>query len=245
VRRVRATRRATVRVAQEDAENQEVEVAEEAQPSAAGRLTQTQDNVIPASWPFTALLARTDDVALGVVGGDLYREFFEFRLILLHRITRPRDDFDHGRAMSMLGSLGAGSVLEPDQILRFGLRFSDGRVWTNLDAADLHEWPPVRTDPDAIQLVPTSGTGGERRWEQTLQLGPLPPDGPITLICEWPAYGISETSVSIDMTGLRAAAEQVTELWPYEPEKDDWSPPPKLRFGEKGDAFFRPILGHE
>ena len=44
-------------------------------------------------------------------------------------------------------------------------------------------------------------------------LWPLPPDGPLTFIAEWPKFGIGETSVSVDGGEIRAAAETVEDLW--------------------------------
>ena len=44
-------------------------------------------------------------------------------------------------------------------------------------------------------------------------LGPLPPEGPLTFIAEWPKFGISETSASVDGAAIRAAADDVEGLW--------------------------------
>jgi len=45
-------------------------------------------------------------------------------------------------------------------------------------------------------------------------LWPMPPDGPLTFVAEWPKYAITETRAAVDGTRIRAAAERATNLWP-------------------------------
>lgn len=49
---------------------------------------------------------------------------------------------------------------------------------------------------------------GEAAW-----WWPLPLEGTVTFFAEWPAYGIPETSATIDATELRAAALRAERLW--------------------------------
>jgi hypothetical protein len=43
---------------------------------------------------------------------------------------------------------------------------------------------------------------------------PLPPAGSLTVVCEWPAYGIALTRSEFDAGMLLDAAAQVEQLWP-------------------------------
>jgi hypothetical protein len=42
-------------------------------------------------------------------------------------------------------------------------------------------------------------------------LWPLPPPGPVTFSCRWPAYGIDRSDVVVD--GVHAAARRSQPLW--------------------------------
>ena len=42
---------------------------------------------------------------------------------------------------------------------------------------------------------------------------PLPPDGPLTFIAEWPALGVGETVVAVDAGELRHAALRAEVVW--------------------------------
>jgi hypothetical protein len=45
---------------------------------------------------------------------------------------------------------------------------------------------------------------------------PLPPIGPLSFVCEWPAAGIALTHVEVDSQPLRDAAGRSRELFPNE-----------------------------
>lgn len=92
--------------------------------------------------------------------------------------------------------------------LRFGVGFSDGRK-------ALGEWPGRPAGPpERPVLLPRGGHGGGLSYEQELWLWPLPPDGPVELVCEWPAQGVGEARATLDGGELRAAAARAIELWP-------------------------------
>lgn len=44
-------------------------------------------------------------------------------------------------------------------------------------------------------------------------LWPLSPEGPLTFIAERPAYGVAETSYTVDAGELRNSAERAEVLW--------------------------------
>jgi hypothetical protein len=43
---------------------------------------------------------------------------------------------------------------------------------------------------------------------------PLPPPGPVTFVCEWPAHGIGESRADVDARLIREAAVRAVPLWP-------------------------------
>jgi hypothetical protein len=43
---------------------------------------------------------------------------------------------------------------------------------------------------------------------------PLPPPGPFTFVCEWPARGIAESRAQIDAGSILEAAGRAVTFWP-------------------------------
>jgi len=105
----------------------------------------------------------------------------------------------------------------PDEFLRLGLRFSDGRAATNVSPPF---WSP-EVEPAGLLLLADGGGGGARRYDMTYWVWPLPPSGLVTFVCEWPAFGIEESRADIDAQFILQAAARATPLWPENeyPEK--------------------------
>jgi hypothetical protein len=110
-----------------------------------------------------------------------------------------------------LDALDAASF--PDELLRFGVQFADGRKVTNMVM-----YPFVPEDLPADQPVMVeAGVGGEGGrlgrgafWDLELAIQSLPPPGPLAFVCEWAARGIPEVRVEIDAgLVLEAAAAAV------------------------------------
>lgn len=96
-----------------------------------------------------------------------------------------------------------------DEMLRFGIAFADGRKANNVGGhAALDE------EPEGPVLWGMGGAGGGGRWRQDFWVWPLPPPGPLALVCEWPAAGITLTRVETDAELLRAAATRSRALFP-------------------------------
>ena len=96
-----------------------------------------------------------------------------------------------------------------DELLRFGVQFADGRKATNLD--------PRAHDPDQEPDRPVlnyHGGGGGLAWDMGHWVWPLPPPGPFTFVCEWPARGIAESGAEIDAGSILEAAGRAVILWP-------------------------------
>jgi hypothetical protein len=114
---------------------------------------------------------------------------------------------DDSRGDLPRGLFREGAVDE--HTFRFGVEFADGRRATNLvvpRAADGEE-------PAGPVLMLHGGGGAYRQTEIDYWLWPLPPPGRMRVVCEWPAYGIAETSVELDATELVDAASRARPVW--------------------------------
>lgn len=91
------------------------------------------------------------------------------------------------------------------------MQFADGSIVTNLSR---RPFPEPDGEPTGPLLVESGGGGGGRRYDFSYWIWPLPPPGPVTFVCQWPAYGIEESRAQIDARRLLDAAERSVELWP-------------------------------
>jgi hypothetical protein len=97
------------------------------------------------------------------------------------------------------------------EFLRLTVWFADGTTITNLDH------PPI-DKPDAELagplLVEMGGSADERRIDLSYWVWRLPPPGPITFACHWPACGIEDARAQIDAQRICDAASRSVDLWP-------------------------------
>jgi hypothetical protein len=165
----------------------------------------------PSNWlgapvALQVVLHRSDQLAIAVTGIVAFRTGFMFSV--LTKATAVLEEMEphwmwrHRRPREGL----------PDDLLRFGVQFADGRKATNLTSR-LHGLDPDEAPDNGPVLSVRSGGGGGGSWKQGYWLWPLPPAGELSFVCEWPAHGITETRVAIDATPVIAAAEQAVVLW--------------------------------
>ncbi len=153
------------------------------------------------------VLGRSDDAAIAITGLTAFTTGFEFTLTaLLRRHDRHGRTFHFNLRRPYLEDDGL-----PDEFIRLGLQFADGTVATNLDRSpfDLEGIEPV-----GPLLWERGGGGGGRRYDQGYWVWPLPPAGPLTFVCAWPAKGIPESRAEIDAQPILDAATRATVLWP-------------------------------
>jgi hypothetical protein len=50
---------------------------------------------------------------------------------------------------------------------------------------------------------------------------PLPPAGPVTFVCQWPALGIPESRADVDAELILDAAARAVQLWPEDDQSSD------------------------
>jgi hypothetical protein len=160
------------------------------------------DNVVGAGVPLRLVLARTEDVAVAIVGATAFPTGVLFDLAVRLREPREHPDFFHPFLLHARG----GDV---DELFRFGIQLADGSKATFEDHPPFDE--QERSEP---ALVPRGGGGGGRSWDWDVWLWPLPPPGPLAFVVQWPAQQIPETRHEIDAAPIREAAERAELLWP-------------------------------
>ena len=157
-----------------------------------------------AAVPAEFVLARGGEAAVGLSGLAAYPNGFTFTVTAVLRKEDRR-----GRVFR-LGFHRDYFDDEPlsDEFLRLGVQFADGSAATNLGRTVL----PPDAEPAAPLLMQDGGGGGGRRYDMGYWVWPLPPSGPVTFVCEWPAYGIPETRIVVDGGLILAAAERAITL---------------------------------
>ena len=164
------------------------------------------ENEIPVALPQNLLLARTDDAAMALTGLQVYTTGVSFTLVVR---VRPSSQQLVGRSLSeLVWEHGPGSGR-----LMMGLELSDGRRVSTLRLSG---------SADDVVFTNGGGSGGEASVEQSWWLSPLPPEGPLRFVVRCAELGVEESSVVLDATAIRRAAEDVVTLWP-------WAPPPEHR----------------
>jgi hypothetical protein len=164
------------------------------------------DNVLPASFPLELLIVRTETVAIQVGTGRAYANGIEFTLTM----RRRESGSVHGRDHPMMGwhqAIDSGEI--PDEVLRFGIEFGDGRKATVFDRFRMPDEP----QPDIV-LRPGGGGGGNKSYELRFWVWPLPPEGLLAFVVEWPSEGIPLTRAEVDTEPIREASARAVELWP-------------------------------
>jgi hypothetical protein len=177
-------------------------------------------NVLGAAVPLRLVLVRTSEVAIAVTDASAYPTGLSLTLSLRLReaIRDPRFDPIGHQLMGELrghGQTGGSSELPPE-LFRFGVQYADGRKATTVGnpfSADAEPQGPI--------LLPGSGGGGAREWDQSYWLWPLPPAGPLAFVCEWPVHDVALTRAEIDASLILEAAARAETLWDETPSQDE------------------------
>jgi hypothetical protein len=173
-------------------------------------------NEVPVTLPWSAVLARTADLAVLLVGARLYTTGIQLDVSI------------RGRGDAVL-DLHPGAIGRPDakgDVLCIGVAGANGFAATNVRGG--------RPSDNEPTLTPGGGASTYGMVSVPYMLHPLPPVGPVTVVCAWPVHGLDETRVEFDGSSLLEMVEQVEILWP---EDDDaaWPPsPPKPKLPAGG-----------
>ncbi|MEV6104002.1 hypothetical protein AB0M28_04685 [Streptomyces sp. NPDC051940] len=104
----------------------------------------------------------------------------------------------------------------PDKLLRFGVRFPDGRKATTLDHRHRPLDEGVEPTPPVLHMTRRGGGGDQDHvaLARRLWLWPLPPPEPFELGWEWPHFGVPLTFATLDGAAIAQAADRAVPLWP-------------------------------
>jgi hypothetical protein len=164
-------------------------------------------NALPGIAPVELVIARTDETVVALAGIHAYPTGFDFSLCLRLRTVSAREEQQFPYLLDRAPFEGEPL---PDEFLRFGVQFADGRKATNLDRPS---YDPEH-EPDRPVLSQHGGGGGGSAWDMQYWTWPLPPTGPSAFVCEWPGRGIAESRVEIDAGRILEAAGRAVVLWP-------------------------------
>lgn len=170
------------------------------------------DNEVPGPLDWTALLGRTQDIAVALTAAAVYSTGLRLDVVVRARSLTSEPDLFHA-----VDGHGTGR----DRLL-LGVEFADGRV----AATSGHLWPQQQLAEDAPSLQRLGSTGSDRSVDFAMFLHPLPPPGPLAVLCSWPGRGITETRTEFDATAVRAALTKVLVLWPLQPPDQRRPEPP-------------------
>lgn len=178
------------------------------------RRFQPPENEVPGLVGPSLVVGRTDDVAVVLTGVRVYSTGSALDVAVRLR-REPRHG---GEVYDLVSGDRYGEDVDVDRLLLVGVELPDGRRATSLRSAG---WPGPGAEEvsDAPALSSTGGGGGGRSYDQSYWLHPVPPPGPLVVVCSWPAFGIPEGRATVDGAALADAASRVLVLWPDEPEE--------------------------
>ncbi len=166
------------------------------------------DEELPATFPIGETIAVTESVAVILAIARVYSNGIE--VIVERRIRRgdtSRRDWQEMQSR-MHDHFGR---FDPER-LRYGAVLGDGQKLILDLAPGLYGVAPERHS-----LTHTRGNGGGSEdfytFEDGMWLWPLPPEGPLEVVAQWPAFGVPESHVVLDSAPLLALASQARPVW--------------------------------
>jgi len=180
-------------------------------------------NELGVGVPLSLLLARTETVAVAIVGATAFSTGIQLRFATRRRpqlrtVDEGFDFFDddpfEGHPFGRFRQRMRGRGELPDELLRFGVQFSDGRKATTVGGFPWVDAEDAEKAPAGPVLVQGGGGGGSSGWEFDFWLWPVPPPGQLTFAVEWPAHGIGLTQHHVEATPLIKASTKSEPLWP-------------------------------
>ena len=161
--------------------------------------------------PVAATVFRSDDVAVVVTHVVAFQRGFEVHVGTWLRPGAHRD---------MTSTANIWREQEP----RVGIRLADGTRLGHRPPSD----PPPEEGPTSY-FSQMSGNGGGLHSTSAWWVSPMPAGDALEAVVSWDHQGVPESSVRLDLPGLRTAAEHEVVLWDPPPP-----PPEEGYFGWAG-----------
>jgi hypothetical protein len=174
--------------------------------------------MLGASVGMSALLAKTDRLALALANVTAYPNGFTFDLVIVGN-PMTRDPREQGFPMIGHPRMRRGP--------RIGFEFADGTraseggpmpfAGATLTMRSSRDDSGVPTRP---VLMGQGGGGGNRSYAMRMWCFPLPPAGRMDVYVEWSDAGIEETKRTLDATPIVDAAPRAVTLWDFDEEEE-------------------------
>lgn len=195
-----------------DPEMPEPEESESVQP----RWWEAPEDELPALLPISEILAVNDHVAIALLGVAVYRDGVEFRLERrLRRRDMPLKEWS-ALCEEFMEHTPFGGPADDAGRLRFGVLLASGER-ALADRAPFFGGADSMAEPDGHTLSRRGrgggGSGSTYSSSDHLWLWPLPPDGPVELVMQWPSLGIEETRMTVDGGALAELAARARPYW--------------------------------
>lgn len=180
-------------------------------------------NWLPGDPGLTLVAARGDEAVVQLRGFRAYPTGFEFELFATAR--NPRPELDHGmfgHPPGMPGTPGVDSL--SDALLRIAFVYADGSSASSVGGFPMFG-PGGQSEPPGPLMMQNGGGGGGGDYRWSYWCWPLPPAGPVRVVCEWPLLGFERVVTEFDASAIRDAADRAEQLW------DDPPPMPDFQHG--------------
>ena len=182
------------------------------------------DDVLPGVVPVEFVLGRSSSTVVCLTGMRAFPAGLHMNLAVRVRGPVARRDLN-GEVFDGPYAHGTDRQWQAGR-LKWGFELSDGRRVTNVDpwpeppdhghGPDHHEqW--LEWEPDHPVLQGGGGGGSNRSVDRDYWLWPLPPAGPIRVVCQWPDQGIELTVHDLEAEPFLAAARRAHPAWPPAP----------------------------
>lgn len=195
-----------------DPEFPEPEEPESSQPS----WWQAPEDELPMLLPVSEIVAATDHVAIALHGIAVHRDGVQLRVERrLRRNGLPLMEWNE-MCGEFLGHMSFGGTVGPAGRLRFGVVLADGQKIVADSALFFGEGDPmIEPDGHTLSRREQGGGGGGQTYAAAdhLWLWPLPPAGPLELVVQWPAFGIDETRLTLDISEVTELAPLARSFW--------------------------------
>lgn len=175
---------------------------------------------LPAVFPIGKFMYRSPTFVLAVEAAKIYSTGCIIDASWMFRRTDQEDRrWNDLNAVFHRGAphLHNGQI-SLDSVLLFGIQFPDGTKASTSSHVMRARTAIPQERPDA-PVFDFRGKGGSSNDDEmtasvSLWLWPLPPAGDLRLVAQWTDMGMPESSITLDGTQLREAADRAQRYWP-------------------------------
>jgi hypothetical protein len=172
------------------------------------------DDELGVAVPLRAVLASDANCVIGLIDCVAFSTGFEFSISArTKKEIRPED----------MG-FGPPPPYGPDRSnreLKVGIQFANGATAMTghhpspefMAGWKLHAEGGAPNPADGPILSPRSGGGGGKRYDFRYFVWPLPGEGKMTFICEWPAVGLAPTVHEVEAAAISRAGTTSPKIW--------------------------------